>query len=366
MKRVLIWGMTSNWGGIESVLYNYVMNSNQTKIVFDFISTFASIPREKELQRHGCKVTHIIDRRTNYLQYRSELDQYMKKHAHEYDAVWLNDCMFANIDILKLAKKYGVKKRIIHAHNSNSLGGGLSRMIRHKINVKLLPLYATDYWACSQLAGEWSYPNKILSSKKYRVIPNAIKCEKYRFSQEIRKDYREQLDITDKFIVGHIGRFDYQKNHIYLLKIFKELLQMNKDCILLSIGVGTDWEFVQEETKKMGIGDNVMFLGQRNDIAQLLQAMDVFVLPSQFEGLPVVLVEAMAAGLPCFISDRVTKESGIIQDLAFFESIDKSPVIWAENIRKLSLDFKRKDTYKDMVEAGYEIFNQASEIHLLF
>lgn len=367
MKKVLIWGLTENWGGIESVVFNYVSNSNKNEIQFDFITTFKSIPRSEKLTSLGCKIYFICSRRLNYLKYKCELNNFMKKHAVEYDAVWLNDCMFANIDILKLAKKYGIKKRIIHAHNSNYLGGGKSRAIRHKINSLFLTKYATDYWACSQLAGEWSYSKKVLKSSNYRVINNAIDCKEYSFDPTKRNKIRMSLGINDKkFVIGHVGRFDYQKNHHYLLQIMKAICSKEDDVILLSVGTGTDWELIKFQAENLNLSDKIIFLGQRSDIADLFQAMDIFVLPSRFEGLPVVLVEALAAGLPCIISNRITKEAGIIPELCKFESIDSSVYNWVNDIDEIRKNNKRKNTFESMKLLGYDIKTQASEFHKLF
>lgn len=367
MKRVLVWGMTSNWGGIESVLYNYVSNSNKDEIQFDFITTFKTIPRSEELRKLKCNIYFICDRRSNYLKYRKELDSFFKSRIGVYDAVWLNDCMFANIDALKLAKKYGIKKRIIHAHNSNSLGGGKSRIVRHKINSLLLPVYATDYWACSQLAGEWSFSKKILNSNSYKVINNAIDCKEYSFDAAKRKEIRKKLGIKDDvFVIGHIGRFDYQKNHPYLLKIVERFFKVHNNSILLSIGTGTDFEVIKEQAAKMNIQDHVMFLGQRNDADELFQAMDVFLLPSQFEGLPVVLVEAMASGLTCIVSDKVTKEAAIIPDLVVFKSIDGNVDSWVNDMCLAKESGNRRNTLDEMRTAGFDIKTQASTFHELF
>lgn len=367
MKKVLIWGMTANWGGIESVLYNYVSNSNVNKIHFDFITTFKSIPRSDELEKMGCAIYYICDRRSNYIQYRKELSSFFKEHAKEYDAFWLNDCMFANIDALKLASKYRIKKIIIHAHNSNNLGGGKSRIIRHKLNSMILSRYVTDYWACSQLAGEWSFSQKILKSPSYRVINNAIDCQKYSYDLTKRNKIRNELKINDDtFVIGHIGRFDYQKNHPFLLRIMDQIRSVDNDVVLLSIGTGTDWEIIKQKCHEMKLDNKIIFLGQRNDVSDLYQAMDVFVLPSQFEGLPVVLVEAMASGLQCIISDKVTKEAEIIPELCRFESIDSDVDQWVNDILEIKKTNNRSDTYEKMKLAGFDIKAQASALFELF
>ena len=367
MKRILIWGMTSNWGGIESVLYNYVVNTDTTKAKYDFITTFPTIPYEKELNHFGSKIYHLPNRKSDFFNYKKELLEFMERHAKEYDAVWLNDCMFGNIDIIKMAKKFGIKKRIVHAHNANSLGGGISRLIRHKINVLTIPFFATDYWACSQLAGKWTYSKKILKSNHYIVINNAIDSTSYKYDTEVRKKKRAELSISDDTVViGHIGRFDYQKNHPYLIDIFEKILQRKNKIHLVCVGIGTDWNLIKNLAAKKRIESHISFLGQRKDVHELLQAFDLFILPSKFEGLPVVVVEALAAGLPCFLSDKITTEVSIIPELVSFQSIEKAPELWVDDIERKMKDFHRSDTQDKIIKAGFDIHDQAKKIIDLF
>lgn len=367
MKKVLIWGMTSNWGGIESVLYNYVINSNKDIIQFDFITTFPSIPRADELEKNGSSIYFLPDRKKDFFSYKKALNFFMKKNANKYDAVWLNDCMFGNIDILKISKRYNINKRIIHAHNSNSLGGGASRYIRHKINSIQLHRYVTDYWACSQLAGEWSFSPKILSSNKYKVINNAIDSYQYKYDLDIRNRKKKELGIKEDIrVIGHIGRFDYQKNHLYLLDIYHEYIIKHPETILICIGTGTDFEKVKEYAENKGLINNILFLGQRNDVKELLQAFDMFLLPSRFEGLPVVVVEALASGLPCFISDKITSEVAIIPRLVNFISIEEKPSEWVRIIDDKMNGFKRENTQREIIDSGYDIVDEARKLEELF
>ncbi len=366
-KKVLVWGMTSNWGGIESVLFNYVTHADNSSLRFDFITTFNKIPREEKLISLGCNVVHITDRRNNFFAYKRQLNQFMKTYSFKYDAIWLNDCMFANIDILKLAKKYGIQMRVVHAHNAKNLGGGWFRLIRHKINILLLPLYATNYWACSDLAGQWTYSYNIRQSSKYHIINNAIDCQMYRYNNEQRKKCRDEFKISrETFVVGHIGRFDYQKNHGYILAIFQEIAKICSDSKLVLVGVGEDWNKIKKQVDGLEIRDKILLLGQRDDVSYILQMFDVFILPSRFEGLPVVIVEALASGLQCYVSDKVTKEAAVLPEFMHYLSIDDSPEIWANKIIGHKEQMIRQDTYTKMCNANYDINTEANKLSAIF
>jgi glycosyltransferase involved in cell wall biosynthesis len=346
-------------------LWNYISNISADAVQFDFINTYPHISIEDKVKERGSKVIGLPSRKSNIIQYKKAINEFMKLHAREYDAVWLNDCMFGNIDVLKLAKKYNIKKRIVHAHNSLDMGGGLNRLVRHKINSYLLRLYATDYWACSRLAAEWSYPNDINKMGKVKIISNAVDISKFRVDDDTRLRYRKELGVEGKIVFGHVGRFHYQKNHLFLIDIFYSIHKLIPDSVLLLIGTGEDEEKTRIHVKKYGIESSVRFLGQRLDIAQLYQAMDAFLLPSLFEGLPVVLVEAQAAGLPCFVSDAITIESDISDNVEFI-SLKKSKEEWAEEIFSCMSTFVRKDVSKIIQDSGYSIKEAARQVQKEF
>lgn len=364
MKKVLVWGATDTVGGVEAVLWNYVSHISSKKVQFDFINTYADISIGDKVRERGGKVFSLTSRKENYIKYRREIEKFMALHAEEYDAVWLNDCMFGNIDILKLAKKYGIKQRIIHAHNSLNMGGGKSRLIRHKINSYLLRYYVTDYWACSLLAGNWSYPKAVKDTIK--VIPNAVDVKKYAPCADIRNEYRNTFGIAENTIVyGHVGRFHFQKNHIFLVELFAEIHKKNDRTILWLIGNGEDEDIVRNRVEELGIEDAVQFLGIRKDVANLLQAIDAFLLPSLFEGLPVVLVEAQAAGLPCYVADTVTEESDISGNLKFF-SLESPKAEIAQMIQDDFNKFNRRDISEIIRKNGYAIFVAARKSRKIF
>lgn len=361
MIKILIWGATDTVGGVEAVLWNYVSQIPTDQIQFDFINTYEDISIGDKVRERGSQVFALPNRKKHLLAYRKALKSFMAAHAKEYSAVWLNDCMFGNIDILRLAKKYGIRRRIVHAHNSLNMGGGVSRLIRHKVNSWLLRFYVTDYWACSELAAEWSYPKDIVKTGRIRVIPNAVDVDRFSVQEEIRHKVRTSLNAEDKFIFGHVGRFHFQKNHLFLIDVFNEIQKLMDNAILILIGSGEDEDAVKQRVSEYGLDRSVKFLGTRKDTNELYQAMDAFLLPSLFEGLPVVMVEAQASGLPCFVADNITKESDISGNVRFYP-LSMGPKQWAERIVEELGCFSRKDVRKTITENGYNIERTAKDL----
>lgn len=365
MIKILIWGATDVVGGVEMVLLNYISNISIEDIQFDFINTYDEISIGDSVTKRGGRIISLPNRKRNYFKYIKELNSFMKDHASEYTCVWLNDCMFGNIDILKLAKKYGIKRRIIHAHNSLNMGGGVSRLIRHKVNSYRLKNYATDYWACSMLAAQWSYTKSTIRSEKINVVPNAVDLGKFGFNTRTRNRYREELGLKGNVVFGHVGRFHYQKNHRFLIQIFSEILKIVPNAKLLLIGDGEDKESIIKLVKELNICDSVVFLGIRNDVAHLFQAMDAFLLPSLFEGLPVVMVEAQASSLPCYVADTITQESDISGNVRYY-SLGETACQWAKNICMDLESFIREDVSPIVKNNGYSIKDAAEKLKAEF
>ena len=361
MNKVLIWGATDTVGGVEAVLWNYVSHIPTDQIQFDFINTYTDISIGDKVRQRGSKVYSLPNRKKNIVEYKKAINNFMKEHASEYIAVWLNDCMFGNIDILKLAKKYHIPKRIIHAHNSLNMGGGKSRLIRHKINSWMLRFYVTDYWACSNLAGSWSYPRDVVQANKVKIIPNAVDIKLFAMHNNERSEYRKELGIENKMVFGHVGRFHFQKNHLFLIDIFSSIHELNPDTVLLLIGTGEDEDKVRERVSFYGLVESVIFLGMRKDIAQLYQAMDAFLLPSLFEGLPVVMVEAQASGLPCFVADTITREADISGNVEYY-SLNDSKEVWGKKITDYMINFVRHDVSEKITQNGYSIEKAANDL----
>lgn len=359
-KKVLVFGMTSQYGGIESFIMNYYRHIDHNKVQFDFLCYNTPPAYSDEIKESGGKIYIITGRGKNPFRCHSEMKKILKEN--HYDATWSNLCYLSDILLLKYAKKYKVPKRIIHSHNSMNMEGKLS-LILHKIHKKEILNYATNFWACSNLAGKWFYNDNIINSKKYKIINNAIDTQKFVYNSHIREAKRKELNLDNQLLIGHIGRFHNQKNHEFLLEIFHEIHMRQKNAVLLLIGDGELRPQIEQKISSLNLNCNVILAGVRSDIPELLQAMDVFVLPSRFEGFPVVSVEAQAAGLPCILSSTITADSNLTGNVSFLD-ISDSAVIWAQRI--LNVSRARENTVEAIKECNYDIIMESRKLEEFF
>jgi glycosyltransferase involved in cell wall biosynthesis len=361
--NILIQGMGNRFdGGVENFIINYFRYIDHDKIHFDFICYDKEPAYYQEIIKHGSCVYIIPGRRKNYFSYYKQTKKIITEN--HYNVIWSNLCSLSDILVLKNAFKKGIKKRIVHAHNSSIKSCQIITKILHRINRKRIIKYATDFWACSQTAGNFFYSNMIIKSSKFKIIHNAIDAKKFIFSQSQRLIKREELNIENKLVIGHIGRFHFQKNHDFLLNIFIEISKNRGDAVLLLIGDGELFGDIKSQVELSGLKKNIIFLGSRRDISELLYAMDIFVFPSRYEGLPFVLVEAQTAGLPCFVSDTITNEI-LITDNIYPISIQESVSKWSEIIIN-NLNIERKNTLSVIQKSGYDITTEAKIIEKYF
>ena len=254
----------------------------------------------------------------------------------------------------------GAKVRILHNHTTDTKTEGF-RTILKRVLRPFAKLFANRYWACSNLAGEWMYGKKAVQSGKITIIPNAIDLERFAFNSYKRKSLRKKLGLDDKFVLGHIGRFVYQKNHSFLIDVFEEVVRVKPEARLMLIGDGELRKTIEEKVVNLGLQDKVLFLGNRNDVADLYNVMDVFLLPSHYEGLPVVGVEAQANGLKCIMSDQVTEECRLT-DNVYFISINQKARKWVDEIVK---DEKKRnrEVIEKIKRAGFDIRESAKKLN---
>lgn len=355
MFKVLVWGMTFNPGGVESVIMNYYRNISKEVCQFTFLGHTDEIAYKDEILARGDKIISIPTRRQNIVKFYKGLNKVFKECT--YDAVWANVCSLSNIALLKVAKKYGVKIRIIHSHNSKNMGSFKSAIL-HNINKQFIHKYATKFWACGQLAGEYFYKDKILKSDKYEIIPNAINLDRFKFDEAIRNRYRIDMGIDDKLVFGHIGRYHFQKNQQFLLNVFYEIQKQRKDAILLLVGQGEDEQKLKQQAIDLGIEDNVRFLGLRKDVESLLLAFDLMIFPSLFEGLSVALLEAQATGLPIYAADTIAKQTKVNNNFKFL-SLQSSPSEWATSILSDIAQLSRDaSAHQNLKIQGFDINDQ--------
>lgn len=351
-------------GGIETLIMNIYRNIDRNVVQFDFLTHKGSGGiYEDEIRSLGGKIYEmpVLKRggKTNYFKifsYRKALKSFFKEHP-EYKIIHGHMTNTATI-YMPIAKKYGkVEVCIAHSHQSEKTPG-LSGVVTNILQ-KRLPKVATDYFACSEKAAEWIYPKSYIEEGKVHVLKNGVDVNKFTFNPEVRKAVRDELGINDKYVVGNVARFKEQKNHTFLVEIFKAFHDIVPDSVLLLVGDGELRKDIEEKTTKLGIRDSVRFMGIRNDVYELMQGMDMFLLPSLFEGLPVAGVEAQATGLPMITSTEVTTESDITGNCKFIP-LSSSPAEWAEEMVQFKNTFIRKDMTEYINENGFNIINTAN------
>lgn len=340
-------------GGMGSFLMNLYRNIDREKVQFDFIVMGEKKQNyHKEAEELGAHIYKVTGLSQNPIKYFCEIRDIIRKN--KYDVVFRHtDVATVAIDMLA-AKLGGAKKRIPHSHSTDS-----KHLLVHYLFRPFLRMLSTDYFSCSQPAAEWMYGRKISQKKKYCLIKNGIDLEKYVYDPLVSAKKRKELGIAEgDFVIGHVGNFVYAKNHLFLLEIFAELLKKKPNAKLVLAGDGELRDEIEQKMKELGIKDKAFLLGMRNDIAQLLQAMDIFLFPSIYEGLPVALVEAQASGLPCVISDTIAPESKMTEHIQAY-SLNESAEQWADYILELS-EYGRADSIEILRSAGYDIMNTVS------
>lgn len=357
--------MTSNLGGLETYLRAQYRILDMNIIRYDFVNIDdrAPIAFEDEIKANGDKIYSVIKRKTNPLLHYVQMTKIIFCHRKEYKAIVLNTCHLYYVFPLFMAMLVGIPMRVIHSHDSgDEIKISKIRKMLIAFNRVLLSLSVTNYWACSQLAGKWMFGNK-----PFTVIHNAIDVKSFTYNANERLLIRKELQIEDKFVIGNVARFSYQKNHEFLLDIFNEIIKKEPESVLLLIGDyvcdDTYWRKTKEKVKRLNLEDKVMFLGIRKDINKLYQAMDCFVLPSYFEGLPIVGLEAQTAGLPCYFSDMITKELKLT-DLAHYLPLNDI-AIWTELILQ-GKGAVRRNMEQELVNHGYDITKEVRKVENIY
>lgn len=355
---------TLNLGGAESRIMDLYRAIDRSRIQFDFlIHSDGPQHYEEEVKQLGGRIYRLPKFRAyNYFTYKKAAERFFREHP-EIQAVQGHMTSTASI-YLPAAKKMGVPMIIAHARSAGvdtGFKGKLTLFLRRNLAEK------TDYcFTCSALAGEAVFGKKAMEEGRVRIIPNAIEVGKYQFSSEIRGKIRKELQIEDQLVIGHVGRFSFMKNHKFLLEIFEEIIKKQKNSILLLLGEGECMEEIRSLAREKKLESQVIFLGNKRNVQDYYQAMDVFVFPSIFEGLPGTVMEAQAAGLPCFVSENITNEV-MVTPLARSLSLEKSAAVWAGEIldifEKNTVEGKnRENTLYTLQEAGFDVSTQAEEM----
>lgn len=340
-------------GGLESMIMNYYRHIDREKVQFDFlVHRQEQAAFDDEIESLGGRIyrlPRLVPWSKNYL---AALNRFFDEHQ-EFNVVHVHQDCLSSV-ILKAAMKHNVPVRVAHSHSANQ-----DKNLKYPIKLwykRGIPKYATNLFACGKGAGSWMF-----GGASYQIINNAIDVSAYTYDPTKRQEMRRQLGLENEFTIGHVGRFNQPKNHSFLLDIFAALLKKESNAVLLLAGGGEDMPKIQAKAEALDIAEHVRFLGIRSDVAGLMQAMDVFVLPSLYEGLPVTMVEAQAAGLPCIISDKVPPECILTEGLVDVLPLSAGAETWSEKLLE-KRDTPRTDRRSEIAAHGFDITTEAVKL----
>lgn len=332
-------------GGLETMLMNYYRSIDRSQIQFDFMTHRSErYDYDDEIEGLGGIIYRMPRLNPFSRKYRKELGAFFDAHP-EYQIIHVHQDCLSSV-ILKVATEHHVRVRIAHSHSSNQ-----DKNIKYLIKLwykRSIPQYATDLFACGDEAGKWMF-----DGAPFRVLNNAIDAKQYTFNEQVRAEQRSIWNIGNKeLLVGHVGRFFPAKNHLFLIELFNEV-QKKVPAKLILVGDGELKPSIERKIIELHLEEKVILTGIRSDVAHILQAVDVFVFPSIYEGLPLTIVEAQAAGLPCLISDAVPIECKKT-DLVYQISLSDNAEYWANQAIGCS-NMVRRDTYQEICQSGFDI-----------
>ena len=341
-------------GGLETMLMNYYRHMDREKVQFDFlVHRQERAAYDGEIEALGGKIYRLPRLVPWSKSYLSALNCFFDEHPELKIVHVHQDCLSAVI--LKAAQQHNVPIRIAHSHNSSQ-----DKNVKYLLKLlymRSIPKYATHLFACSTAAGDWMF-----HGSQYRLLANAVDTEQFSFSTDQAAKVREALGLDENcFLIGHIGRFWIQKNHSFLVDIFAKIAAHDSDAKLLLVGDGSMLLEIKEKVASLNLSDKVIFTGVRSDIPDLMQAMDIFVLPSLYEGLPVTMVEAQASGLPCIISDKVPPECILTEGLVDVMPLSAGAEAWADAILE-KRNIPRTGRSAEIAAHGFDITTEAVKL----
>lgn len=356
-------------GGISNLTLTINEKINQERFEFDYLVFRNQIEFCDERARRLGSPKLIVD----VSQIRNPFVKGLKKVFRTTQLFKHENIQIVHIDastpydvlLAVAAKMAGVRKIIFHAHNDNYERNVTLRNMMQPIFRMLIPLVVTDYIAISEQAAKFMFPKRIIKNNRYYLFKNGIDIEKYVFNPIVRKEYRKKYNWNNSFVVGHIGRFVYQKNHDFLIDIFYEINKIKPNALLVLVGIGDLQGQIKEKVALYGLEEKVIFWGVTDNVANLMQAMDSFVFPSKFEGLGMVAIEAQCAGLPTIVSDVLPKEVEITDCLKKV-NLSKSAKEWASEILNFSNRVCRMDRSGDIKKKGYDINEIVKQLEVVY
>lgn len=351
-------------GGVTNMMINIQSHMNRSKVNFDYLVFHdRKEPLEDKVIAMGSRkliasVDNVPIRPLRRLVRINKIRKVCKKNHIEI--LHYNADSPADMTNIIGAKLGGVKNITVHSHNGGFGTAGLGIKLVSVLLKSLMPLICDNFWACSELAAKFMFPKSVIKAGAYEVLPNGIELNKYAYNPDVRRTMRAKLGLEGKYVIGHAGRFSSQKNHTFLIDIFKKVQEIDPNAILLLFGVGELTEEIKTKVANLEIEDKVIFYGASNEMEKMYQVMDVFVMPSLHEGLPVTGVEAQASGLPCAFSDTITEEVGLL-DTCTFLSLNDPVEKWAEIIFSYKF-LERKSGVQTLLNAHYDIQQTADII----
>lgn len=352
MKKILCIAASMDTGGAETFLMKIFRGINKEQWHMDFCVTKQERGfYDNEIEENGGKIFRITQKTESLKKFKKELSDVIKQNS--YDVVFRSGAScFTALD-LWVAKKCGVKVRVLRSSNAGTMQGRVQQLI-NVICRKAMTSAANVKMAPSMLAAEYTFGKKA-AHNSVCILKNGLDVQRYVFNEQARQTIRQELGIEDKFVVGHVGRFSAQKNHSFLIDIFHFFQkEKQKDSVLLLLGTGEDEEKIKAKVKELGIEDKVFFMGVKSNVVDYLMAMDMLLFPSLFEGMPNVVIEAQTTGLPCLISDTITKEV-MVTDCIKMLSLAEPKEVWSEEMKKINKKQDRRIYAQKMAQEGYEM-----------
>lgn len=351
--RILHENVIMDPGGIEALLMNVYRHIDRELVQFDFMvhrpdHSFYEDEIEK-LGGHIYRTPKFSPIPGQYQQFMGSVEKVLREHP-EYKVIHAHAEL--NLWPLMVAKKIGIPTRIAHSHNAKTTVN--LKYFFFKYEQLKIKQYCTDMFMCSTPAGEWTFGKEAVADGKVKFIKNGVETERFQFNEEIRAKKRRELNLGEKIVVGHVGRFMEQKNHTFLIDIFYIIHKKNPNTMLVLVSDGRLMDSIKAKVASMNLSDSVLFLGNRGDVNELMQAMDVFLFPSLWEGLPLTGIEAQTAGLPIVMSDVITDEVCITSNVHKM-SLNDSAETWADKVFSVLTNNNRTGVRKQVIDAGFDI-----------
>jgi len=355
-------------GGIQALAYDIIKHNDEGLMEIEILNLDdgQDYPLSHTLEAMGVKIYKLegiwVRTPLDFPRYFKAVKAWFEQH-HDYDVVHMHSSS-KNYYILECAAQWGIPVRVAHSHNTGFQTHNLLSVWLGNLMKRPMMRYATHRLGCSAMACDWLFGAGSVERGEAQVILNGIDASLFAFDPQVREEVRKELGLEDKFVIGHVGRYEKQKNHTFLLDIFAEVVKRRDDAVLVLVGIGSLMEAMKQKAASLGIADKVRFLGFRDDRNRIMQAMDSFVFPSLHEGLSVVLIEAQAAGLPVFASDSTTRETLYSPHMQFL-SLNQPAAVWATAVVEKGA-VERIDMTETLTKAGFEIRTMIRNFYNLY